>query len=100
MKKIDAHNYKMTCWRDSLDHWHCNCVVDLTSPAAKWWAPMRLLELDVDSYVHLLIDKFHAKRLYYYEAIDLFGFSFDTEREAKAFCSYVNKVARKKKFAF
>lgn len=92
--------YKMTCWKDAADRWHCNDVSCLTSPAAKWWMPMRILELDVDSYVHLLIDKFHAKKLYYYEPTDLFSFSFDTEREAKAFCSYVNKVARKKKLAF
>lgn len=63
----------------------------------KWYTPMRILDLSVDDYIALLL-KYKAKGLYYYAPTDYLGFYFSTERDAKAFCSYVNKVARQRNY--
>ena len=87
------HLYQMTCW-NSGDKWHVNDVKNLNGRSAKWYTPMRILNLSVEEYIDLLIKKFNAKGLTYYAPTDYLGFYFLTEREAKAFCSYVNKHAK------
>lgn len=59
---------------------------------------MRILNLTVEEYVHLLVDKFNAKALRYYAPTDFLTFGFETEKEAKAFCNYVNKEARRRNY--
>lgn len=95
---IGVHLYQMTCWQSSSGHWHVNDVKNLGGKSAKWYTPMRILNLSIEEYVNLLINTFHAKGLYYYPATDYLGFYFSTEREAKAFCSYVNKNARNRQY--
>lgn len=92
-----AHLFTMTCW-ESNGSWRCNDVKNLSGKSAKWYTPMRILGLTVEEYVHLLVDKFHAKKLQYNIAANYFGFQFETEKEAKAFCSYVNKIAKVKNY--
>lgn len=59
---------------------------------------MRILNLTVEEYIHLLVDKFNAKALEYYAPTDFLTFGFETEREAKAFCNYINKEARRRNY--
>ena len=59
---------------------------------------MRILELSVEEYISLLITKFHATGFHYHPAAEYLGFHFIKEMDAKAFCSYVNKVARIKNY--
>lgn len=92
------HLYKMTCWKDEGNKWHCNDVNNLAGRSAKWYTPMRILELSVEEYIALLAEKFHAKGFHYCLASDYLGFYFMKETDAKAFCSYVNKVARTKNY--
>lgn len=66
--------------------------------SAKWYTPMRILNLTVEEYIHLLVDKFNAKALEYYAPTDFLTFGFETEREAKAFCNYINKEARRRNY--
>lgn len=87
------HLYQMTCWESPTKKWHVNDIKNLGGKSGKWYVPMRILNLSIDEYVNLLIEK-GAKGLHYYEPTDYLGFYFSTEKEAKAFCSYVNKVAR------
>lgn len=87
------HLYKMTCWSDNSGKWHCNDVSNLSGKSAKWYTPMRILELSVEDYISLLITKFHAEGFHYHPAAEYLGFHFIKEIDAKAFCSYVNKVA-------
>ena len=94
---VGKHLYHMTCW-ESAGKWHVNDVKNLCGRSAKWYTPMRILNLSVEEYVKLLIEDFHAKGLHYYAANDYLGFYFLKESEAKAFCSYVNKKARYRNF--
>ena len=96
MKKL--HLYKMTTWEDFNQKWHCNDVSNLSGGSAKWYAPMRILDLSIDEYIDLLIKKFCAKGLKYYPETDYLGFYFDTQEQASSFTSYINLKAKKKKF--
>ena len=91
-----VHLYQMTCW-ESNGHWHVNDIKNLSGRSGKWYTPMRILDLSVEDYVALLL-KYKAKDLHYYAPTDYLGFSFSVEKEAKAFCSYVNKIARQRNY--
>ena len=58
MKK-EAHLYKMTCW-ENAGTWHVNDVQNLCGRSAKWYTPMRILNLSIEEYVDLLLNTFHA----------------------------------------
>lgn len=87
------HLYQMTCW-EGASGWHVNDVKNLSGRSAKWYAPMRILGLSIEEYVNLLLNTFHAKGMYYYAPTDYLAFYFSSERDAKAFCAYVNKQAK------
>lgn len=93
-----VHLYKMTYWADNGGKWHCNDVSNLSGRSAKWYTPMRILNLSVEDYINLLVRDFHAQNLYYYPQSEYLGFSFEKETDAKAFCNYVNKIARTKNY--
>lgn len=93
----ELHLYKVVCWQ-SGQYWHCNDIKNMSGRSAKWYTPMRILGLTVEEYVDLLINKFNAKALRYYAPTDYLGFHFETEKEAKAFCNYINKEARRKNY--
>ena len=88
-----VHLYQISHWgSDQL--WYTNDVKNLCGRSAKWYTPMRILGLSVDEYIQLLLD-FKATGLHYYVPTDCLTFHFITEKDAKAFCSYVNKIARR-----
>ena len=93
-----VHLYQMTCWESTPNHWHINDVKNLSGRSAKWYTPMRILELSIEDYIDLLINIFNAKNLKYVSSTDYLAFDFLTEREAKKFCAYVNKEAKLKKY--
>ena len=88
------HLYQMSHWESTKNHWHVNDVKNLCGRSAKWYTPMRVLNLSIDEYVDLLLNKFNAKGLKYYPDTDYLGFYFSKEKDAKSFCLYVNKQAR------
>ena len=88
-----VHLYQLSCW-GSTGRWYVNDVKNLAGRSAKWYVPMRILNLSIEDYINLLIGTFHAKGLYYYAPTDYLSFYFLNEKDAKAFCSYVNKFAR------
>lgn len=91
--EAETHLYKMTCW-ESAGWWHVNDVKNLNGRSAKWYTPMRILNVSIEEYILLLLNTFNAKNLYYYAPTDYLAFSFSTEKDAKAFCSYINKRAK------
>ena len=88
-----VHLYQMTCW-ESIGRWHVNDVKNLNGRSAKWYTPMRILNISMEEYINLLLNTFHAKEIYYYSSSDYLAFYFSKEKDAKAFCSYVNKKAK------
>lgn len=86
------HLFQMTYW-DIMGKWHCNDVKNLAGRSAKWYTPMRILNLDVEDYIKLLLS-YNAKGLKYYPKGDYLAFHFESEKDVKAFCSYINKKAK------
>lgn len=93
---METHLFQLTYWEIS-GRWHCNDVKNLAGKSAKWYAAMRVLNLSVEDYIKLLLS-FNAQKLHYYIDSDYLAFSFECEKDVKAFCSYVNKVAKKHNF--
>lgn len=93
----EPHLYQMTCWGLG-GRWYTNDVKNLSGRSAKWYTPMRILDLSIEEYIDLLINRFNAQSLKYFPSSDYLFFYFSTEKEAKLFCSYVNKIARYKKY--
>ncbi len=87
-----VHLYQMTTW-ESNGKWSVNDVKNLSGRSAKWYTPMRILDISIEEYINLL-KSFNAQGLYYYAPTDYLSFFFLKEKDAKAFCSYVNKKAR------
>jgi len=88
-----VHLYQMTYWKGAR-YWYVNDVKNLTGRSAKWYTPMRILNLSIEDYINLLVNKFNAQGLSYYASTDYLSFYFLKESEAKAFCSHVNKKAK------
>ena len=91
------HLYQMTSW-ESNGRWHVNDVKNLSGRSGKWYTPMRILNLSIEEYIDLLINTFNAKGLKYFVFKDYLAFYFSKEKDAKAFCSYVNKKAKCNKY--
>ena len=89
---VGVHLYQMTTW-ESNGKWSVNDVKNLSGRSAKWYTPMRILGISIEEYIDLL-KSFNAQGLYYYAPTDYLSFYFVKEKDAKAFCSYVNKKAR------
>ena len=92
-----VHLYHMTTWEGACHKWHCNDVKHMSGRSAKWYTPMRILNLSVEEYIQCLL-RFHAVEIEYYEPTDYLRFCFNSEKDAKAFCSYVNKAASKRQY--
>ena len=91
------HLYQITCWQAASGNWYCNDVKNLGGKSAKWYAAMRMLGLTIEEFIELLMT-YGAINISYYEPTDYLSFSFEEEKDAKAFCSYVNKQAKTKNF--
>lgn len=91
---VKPHLYNMTYWEAAGGKWRVNDVKNLSGRSAKWYTPMRILELSVEEYVYLLMNTFHAKGIRYYDSTDYLAFYFTTVSDARKFCAYVNKKAR------
>lgn len=92
------HLYQMTYWVEPNGTYHVNDVKNLCGRSAKWYTPMRILNLSIEEYIDLLINTFNAKGIKYYPPTDYLSFYFIKEKEAKDFCSYVNKMAKKENY--
>ena len=90
---MGVHLYQMTCWQGSSGLWYVNDIKNLSGRSAKWYTPMRILDLSVEEYIDLL-KTFHAEGISYYIPSDYLYFYFTKEKDAKAFCSYINKKAK------
>ena len=87
------HLFQLSYWEFNGSY-YCNDVKNIGGKSCKWYVPMRILNLSVEEYIKLLIEKFNAKRLTYYAPTDYLGFCFLKEADVKAFCSFVNKKAK------
>lgn len=86
------HLFQFSYWEMS-GYYYCNDIKNLVGKSAKWYTAARMLNLSVEDYIALLI-KYNAKGIRYYRPTDCLVFHFDTEKDVKSFCSYINKKAK------
>ena len=92
------HLFQLTSWMSSSGKWYVNDIKNLAGRSGKWYTPMRVLDLSIENYINLLLNKFNAKGLHYYASTDYLMFYFIKEKDAKDFCSYINKHAKQKNY--
>lgn len=90
--------YHCTEWQDATGQWLVNDTTSMTSIAASWWCPMRMLGLSVEEYFYLLTKTYHAIVHSYHPETNVLIFSFSSQQEAKAFKNFLNKQAKEKNF--
>lgn len=89
--------FKLSCWQSGANNrWYCND----TALIGKWYIPMRILNLSIEDFIEFLINKCHAHIVHYCEQTDCLIFYFNKEKDAKNFCSIVNKESKKKNFTY
>lgn len=93
-----AHLYKTVEWQGTSGRWYVNDVIDLTSLASKWWAPVRLLKLSPVDYVLMLKNNFNASGFRYKKETNVLIFSFSSQEDARKYKNFINKKARESNF--
>lgn len=93
-----SHLYRTSEWEQN-GHFYVNDIAELgTSCAGKWYVPARMLGMKLEDYILMLKNEFNAQRMKYFAENDVFVFSFDTLKEARAYKNWINKQARDKNF--
>lgn len=90
---VGLHLFELTYW-ELNGSYYCNDIKNFKGHSAKWYVPMRILDLSVEDYIDLLINKFDAKNIKYNRQTDCLLFHFSKESNAKNYCSYINKKAK------
>lgn len=85
---------KYECWESGGGgRWYTNDVHQLGTPYSKWYAPMRLMGMSVENYIGFLLDN-KATIGSYDVKTGILVYYFDTQKDAKAFCSLVNRKCK------
>ena len=95
-----AHIFKATEWKSACGRWHVADTSDLAHDSAAWWIPARMLNLALEDYVTLLIEKYHAQIDGWYPESNngksLLTFSWDNYSYAHQYLLDMNRIARNK----
>ena len=85
-------------WDDGFGNYHTNDCTDLASMRGLWWIPARMLGITPAEYVQLLIERFKADRIKYYQDADVLVYSWRSLQKARDFKNWLNAEARKRNF--
>ena len=92
------HLLKYSEWRGSSEVWRASDVSNLKDGSNAWWLPARLLSITPDAFVLLLKNKFKVSYLSYSKDKNVLSFGWDNYIDCHKFVSYINKIAKEKKF--
>ena len=90
--------YKLSEWQGASGLWYCNCIDSLTTNAAKWYAPARVLGISPAELVKLVIGKFGADVISYNAESGFFHYAWTSQAKMRIYKNYINAEARKEKF--
>ena len=91
---------KITEWQGASGKWYAADTIEFT----KWWVIPRMLEMSLDEYAKMLVEKYHATGLHFVDygnedkRNSLLLFNFESYTTAHQFVLDMNKFARNKKF--
>ncbi len=90
-----AHIYKCSVWQSTSGKWHCNDIEDLANGSGYWWIPCRILGMAPTDFILLLKDNFNASNFSYDTKSNVLLYSWEKQEDAKKYCNWINKMARK-----
>ena len=85
-------------WQGASGLWYCNCTDSLTTNAAKWYAPARVLGISPAEFIKLVIGKFGADKVAYSLDTGFFHYAWTSQDKMRIYKNYINRVAREKNF--
>ena len=93
------HILKYTEW-ESNGKWYSGDVSDLANGSNFWWIPARMLNMDLDDFVLLLINTFKVEKIHYNKDKNVLCYSWENYIQCHKFTLFLNKEARKRKFCW
>ena len=85
------HVYKLEPFQNGT-YWYCNDPAICGKKGPKWHIPARLLGLEMDKYLSLLVALFDAEILGWNGETLVYGFK--TSGAAEKWCKYINSKAK------
>ena len=85
-------------WQGASGYWYCNCIDSLTTNAAKWYAPARILGISPAEFIKLVIVKYGADKVSYNPKTNFFSYAWTDQSKMRTFKNSINAEARKKNF--
>ena len=90
--------YRVEEWQGASGIWYCNCISALTTNAAKWYAPARVLGISPAEFVKLVVEKYGADQVRYFADSGFFLYGWTSQEKMRVFKNALNAEARKKNF--
>lgn len=92
MKKF----YKYTEWQSPSGRWYVAHTDNMQ--LSRWWLAPRALNIPVDEYLKILVEKYHADHISFYDYSDarnsFLSFSFEHYEDAHKYLLDMNKIFR------
>ncbi len=91
-----SHILKFEEWYDTVTNtWHCNDVHSWRSGG--WWLAPRMLKMELDRYVIMLVQDYNAK-ISYCQDKDVLLCSWKNQEDCRKFKNFINRKAREAQF--
>ena len=91
------HILKYTEW-ESSSGWHSGDISDLANNSNYWGLPAQMLGISLCNYILLLVNKFNAINLEYFEDKNLLFWQWKNYIDCHKFTQWINQQAKKNKF--
>ena len=90
--------YKASEWQDANGRWHVGNLTAVGKGSNYWWYPLRLLNMQVEEYINMLVNEYKVDHVCYSEAPNVLMFSWDNNNYANAhkYMLWINRMARNK----
>lgn len=88
---------KLVEWQDTcVGTWHCNDTSQGFKSAA-WWIVPRMLGMELDAFVKMLIEDYRAE-VSYYPQNDVLLYQWRNQADMRKYKNRMNAIAREKQF--
>lgn len=88
---------KLVEWHDAcVGTWHCNDTSQGFKSAA-WWIVPRMLGMELDAFVKMLVEDYHAE-VSYYPQNDVLLYQWRNQADMRKYKNRMNAIAREKQF--
>lgn len=94
-----SHVLKMSEWKQG-NEWYVADTSDLANDSSAWWYPARMLNISLEEYIILLIEKYHVTTIKWFpnsnNGKSLLIFAWENYNDAHQYLLDMNRIARNK----